>query len=63
MVCGDPEHCTEKLIDLAQDFGFDELLCWTRIGGLENRKVLRAMELLGGEIIPAVRKATGRAAA
>jgi len=63
MVCGDPEHCTEKLIALAQEFGFDELLCWTRIGGLENRKVLGAMELLGGEIIPAVRKATGRAAA
>lgn len=58
MVCGDPAHCTEKLIDLAGDFGFDELLCWTRIGGLENRKVLGAMELLGGEIIPAVRSAT-----
>ncbi len=57
MVCGDAEYCTEKLIELARGFGFDELLCWTRIGGLENRKVLGAMELLGSEIIPAVRKA------
>ena len=53
----------EKLIKLGNEFGFDELLCWTRIGGLENDKVLRAMELLGTDIIPAVRKATGVKAA
>lgn len=64
IVCGEPEYCTEKLIKLGTEFGFDELLCWTRIGGLENAKVLSAMELLGTDIIPAVRKATGvRAAA
>jgi hypothetical protein len=43
---------------LANEFGFDELLCWTRIGGLENDKVLSAMELLGTDILPAVRKAS-----
>lgn len=57
IVCGDVQHCQEKLIALAQEFGFDELLCWTRIGGLENAKVLRAMELMGSEVLPAVRKA------
>lgn len=57
IACGEPDYCTEKLISLAAEFGFDELLCWTRIGGLENPKVLSAMELLGTDIIPAVRKA------
>jgi len=57
IVCGDVGHCKEKLIGLAQEFGFDELLCWTRIGGLENPKVLSAMELMGSEVLPAVRKA------
>ena len=57
IVCGEPEHCIEKLSALATEFKFDELLCWTRIGGLENAKVLQAMELLGTDIIPAVRKA------
>ena len=42
----------------AAEFEFDEFLCWTRIGGLENPQVLSAMELMGGEVIPAVRKAT-----
>ena len=62
MVCGDVDHCVEKLAKLTADFGFDELLCWTRIGGLDNRKVLHAMELMSGEVMPRVRKLVGRAA-
>ena len=32
------------------------MLCWTRIGGLENKKVLRSMELMSGMVMPRVRK-------
>ncbi len=56
IVCDAPDACVEKLVSLGREFGFDELLCWTRIGGLENAKVLSAMELLGTDILPAVRK-------
>jgi len=62
MVCGDMDYCTEKLTRLAREFGFNELLCRTRLGGLENRKVLDAMELMSGRIMPAVRKAMPEAA-
>jgi natural product biosynthesis luciferase-like monooxygenase protein len=62
MVCGDVEHCVEKLSQLVIDFGFDELLCWTRIGGLENRKVLHSMELMSGLVMPRVRKQIALAA-
>ena len=58
VICGDVEHCIEKATAMAELFKFDEFLCWTRMGGLENDKVLGAMELLGSEVIPAVRKAT-----
>jgi len=58
IICGDVDHCIEKVTNLAEDFEFDEFLCWTRMGGLENPQVLSAMELMGGEVIPAVRKAT-----
>jgi len=58
IVCDEPDACVEKLVGLGNEFGFDELLCWTRIGGLENAKVLSAMELLGTDILPAVRKAS-----
>ncbi|MFL5289690.1 MAG: LLM class flavin-dependent oxidoreductase [Rhodopila sp.] len=62
MVCGDVDHCVEKLTCLTREYGFDELLCWTRIGGLENRKVLRSMELMSGLVMPRVRRETALAA-
>jgi luciferase family oxidoreductase group 1 len=58
IVCGDVDHCIAKVTSLAEEFQFDEFLCWTRMGGLENKYVLSAMELMGSEVIPAVRKAT-----
>jgi hypothetical protein len=39
------------------------MLCWTRIGGLDSRKVLRSMELMSGEVMPRVRKAVMKLAA
>lgn len=62
MVCGDVDHSVEKLARVTREYGFDELLCWTRIGGLENRKVLRSMELMSGSVMPRVRKELSLAA-
>jgi len=55
MICGDVDHCVEKLLRVTQEYGFNEMLCWTRIGGLDTRKVLRAMELMSSEVMPRVR--------
>lgn len=63
MVCGDVDHCVEKLSHVAREFGFDELLCWTRIGALPQGKVRAAMELLAGEVLPRVRATTATATA
>jgi natural product biosynthesis luciferase-like monooxygenase protein len=56
MVCGDVDTCADKLSSLAKSYGFDELLIWTRLGGLETSKVLRSMELLSDAVMPKVRK-------
>jgi natural product biosynthesis luciferase-like monooxygenase protein len=56
MVCGDVDHCAERLSSLARSYGFDELLIWTRLGGLDTKKVLRSMELLSDSVMPQVRK-------
>jgi natural product biosynthesis luciferase-like monooxygenase protein len=55
MVCGDVDHAVEKLTSVIREYGYNEMLCWTRIGGLETRKVLRCMELMSGEVMPRVR--------
>jgi luciferase family oxidoreductase group 1 len=46
VICGDPDTVGEKLHEYQQVYGFTDLLCWTRLGGLDHRKVLRSMELL-----------------
>ncbi|MDP6183835.1 MAG: LLM class flavin-dependent oxidoreductase [Gammaproteobacteria bacterium] len=57
VICGDPDYVGEKLRDYQQIYGFTEVLCWTRLGGLDHRKVLRSMELMRDKVIPHLRDA------
>jgi hypothetical protein len=34
MVCGDVDHCVQKLTSVIQEYGFNELLYWPCIGGI-----------------------------
>lgn len=52
VVCGTPDQCIERIAQLHQTFGFTTLLCWTRLGGLDHRKVLASMELMQEHVIP-----------
>ena len=56
VVCGSPDHVAERLHEFQQIYGFSEVLCWTRLGGLDNRKVLRCMELMEQKVIPHLRE-------
>jgi alkanesulfonate monooxygenase SsuD/methylene tetrahydromethanopterin reductase-like flavin-dependent oxidoreductase (luciferase family) len=55
VVCGTPDDCAERLAQMQQMFGFTTVLCWTRLGGLDHRKVLRCMELMEQSVIPKLR--------
>jgi len=55
VICGDPDFVVEKLHKYQQIYGFTEVLCWTRLGGLDHRKVLRSMELMQNKVIPHLR--------
>ena len=55
VICGDPETVVEALVTAQQTYGFTDLLCWTRLGGLDHRKVLRSMELMSTKVIPRLR--------
>jgi natural product biosynthesis luciferase-like monooxygenase protein len=57
VVCGNPDFVVEKLANYQQIYGFTDLLCWTRLGGLDHRKVLRSMELMRDKVIPHLRDA------
>ncbi len=55
VICGDPDFVGEKLHEFQQVYGFTDVLCWTRLGGLDHRKVLRSMELMCDKVIPRLR--------
>jgi natural product biosynthesis luciferase-like monooxygenase protein len=52
LICGNPASCIRQIEELQTKYGFTQMLCWTRMSGLENRKVLRSMELMQRHVIP-----------
>jgi natural product biosynthesis luciferase-like monooxygenase protein len=60
LVCGNPESCIQQIENLQSKYGFTQMLCWTRLAGLDNRKVLRSMELMQRHVIPHFKRTTGK---
>lgn len=54
---GDPEYVKEKLIKLVDDYELTDVLCWTRLGGLSHKKVMRSMELFAEKVLNPLRTA------
>ncbi|EKP94058.1 LLM class flavin-dependent oxidoreductase [Thermaerobacter subterraneus] len=57
---GNPEEVIEKILYQHELFGHDRFLLQLTVGTLPHKKVLRAIELLGTKVAPAVRKALGK---
>ena len=55
VICGAPEECADRIATLHEQLGFTQMLCWTRLGGLDHRKVIHSMELMRDRIIPRFR--------
>jgi len=55
VICGDPDFAVEELTKAQAVYGFTDLLCWTRLGGLDHRKVLRSMDLMSTKVFPHLR--------
>jgi alkanesulfonate monooxygenase SsuD/methylene tetrahydromethanopterin reductase-like flavin-dependent oxidoreductase (luciferase family) len=56
VIWGTPERCIERILDLHKRLGFTTLLAWTRVGSLDNRKVLDSMGLLQDQVMPQVKR-------
>ena len=56
IVCGNPAHCLKQIEEMREQCGFTQLICWTRLAGLDHRKVLRSMELFSGHVLPHFRR-------
>ena len=63
LVVGSPEQVVEKILFQHSIFGHDRFLAQMSVGSLGHANVLRSIELLGTEVVPAVRAALSRPAA
>jgi natural product biosynthesis luciferase-like monooxygenase protein len=52
VICGNPASCIRQIEELQTKYDITQILCWTRLTGLENRKVLRSMELMHRQVFP-----------
>lgn len=59
LVIGSPEEVVEKILFQHELFGHDRFLAQISVGDLAHDRVLRAIELLGTEVAPAVRAEVG----
>jgi luciferase family oxidoreductase group 1 len=62
VICGDADYCVEEISKISKKYGFTQLLCWSRLGGLDHRKVMHSMELMQHKVFPHFRKPEQRAA-
>ena len=53
---GDPPYVADKLQRLLEMYGgLSDVLCWTRLGGLDHKKVMRSMQLFVDKVIAPAR--------
>jgi alkanesulfonate monooxygenase SsuD/methylene tetrahydromethanopterin reductase-like flavin-dependent oxidoreductase (luciferase family) len=54
VILGSPEECAEELVRLARATGFGRLIARVQWLGMDQRLVLRTIELLANEVLPLV---------
>ncbi len=59
---GSPQEVVEKILRQHEIFGHDRFLAQMSVGTMPHRDVMRAIELLGTEVAPAVRAQVARSA-
>jgi alkanesulfonate monooxygenase SsuD/methylene tetrahydromethanopterin reductase-like flavin-dependent oxidoreductase (luciferase family) len=63
LVVGSPEEVAEKILFEHELFGHQRFLAQMSVGTMPHEKVMRAIELFGIEVAPAVRKELARRSA
>jgi probable LLM family oxidoreductase len=59
LIIGNPKDVADKIVGLHGFFGNDRILVQMGLGSLPHKDMLRAIELMGKEVVPLVRAAIG----
>jgi alkanesulfonate monooxygenase SsuD/methylene tetrahydromethanopterin reductase-like flavin-dependent oxidoreductase (luciferase family) len=60
VIWGSPDRCIARIAELQRRLGFTTLLCWTRVGALDNRKVRDSMALMQEHVLPHFKRHAAR---
>lgn len=63
VICGSPDDCIAQIETVRERYGATQFLMWTRLGGFENKKVMKSMELMQKYVFPHFRKGSSALAA
>jgi probable LLM family oxidoreductase len=63
LLVGSPEQVTEKILFEHEIFGLERFMAQISVGTIEHARVMRAIELFGTDVAPAVRKEITRRSA
>jgi alkanesulfonate monooxygenase SsuD/methylene tetrahydromethanopterin reductase-like flavin-dependent oxidoreductase (luciferase family) len=53
-IFGEPSYCLERLHQIREALGVQQLMAWMNIGGMPHEKVLRSMRLFAERVLPAL---------
>ena len=56
IVVGNPDTVTRKLTEIVEDLHPGYLICYGNEGDMPHDKVMRSIELIGKEVIPALKE-------
>ncbi len=60
LIVGDPQHVANRIVELHGIFKMERILIQMAIGTVPHAEQLQAIELLGEQVVPLVRKGLGR---
>jgi alkanesulfonate monooxygenase SsuD/methylene tetrahydromethanopterin reductase-like flavin-dependent oxidoreductase (luciferase family) len=53
-IFGEPSYCLERLQQIREVLGVQQIMAWMNIGGMPHEKVLRSMRLFSERVLPAL---------
>jgi luciferase family oxidoreductase group 1 len=56
VICGNPDEVIAQIETVRERYRATNVLLWTRLGGFDNRKVMKSMELMQKYVFPHFRK-------
>ncbi len=61
MLFGNPDTVAKKIKWMRDELGVNYIMCWMNMGGLDQERVLKSMELFSKEVMPRFRTVEARA--